>query len=136
MIDSSQMLGVILKSLAVIATIVPALWLLHRLGEGFGQPRRRHMRVLETQSLGAGQTLYLLRVGDEHLLLAGGKNGVSFLSTIRDLPVAEEERIEQIAVKGAGDGATTRRHSWGQRLEALRSGLRTCAAARAQTERD
>ena len=88
----------------VLLLVFPTLWVLRRwMGATEASGGRKVIHVVETQPLAEGQRLYLVRVQGRHLLLGGGKEGLSMLVELDDLelpampPTPEWEGRDQMA---------------------------------------
>ena len=73
----------------VIGMLAGVLWWLRRLAPRAGAGR--HLRVIESVSLGPGQSLHLLRLADRGLLVASSRDRCELLCELDTLP-ADEQR--------------------------------------------
>lgn len=102
-------LGLFLKLTAVLVLIVPVLWAVRRLvSPSSGRTGRgRLIQVLEARALPEGRVLYLVQVGERHLLLGGSKDALSLLAELPDLHVpaslaADESEASQFSWRESG----------------------------------
>lgn len=80
----------------VLLLVFPALWALRRwLGAPQGAGWRKVIHVVETQTLGEGQRLYLVRIQGRHLLLGGCKESLNVLAEMDDLEIPTAQPAPQ-----------------------------------------
>jgi len=100
----------------VLLLIFPTLWGLRRLlGAQTAGGWRKAIHVLETQSLGEGQRLYLVRVHGRHLLLGGCKESLSLLTEMEAPQEPEVVATNELKWDGAArlfTSAGGRRLAW------------------------
>lgn len=88
-------LGLFLKLGAVLMLIVPVLWAVRRLVMPHaGAAQRGLIHLVEIKTLAEGRTLYLVEVGEHHLLLGSSKDSLSLLAELPDLQVPESATTE------------------------------------------
>ncbi len=128
--DTLTLLGMVLKLGAVLLIIAPVLWLVKRFATPGGLQRARHIRLLETRSLGPGQVLYLLRVGEQDLLVAGSKSGLNVLTEVHGV------QAESLADAAPTSGAAADRQvpALASPLAWIRARLQEAGAARARPQ--
>ncbi|MCC7106044.1 MAG: flagellar biosynthetic protein FliO [Chloroflexi bacterium] len=81
----SAAVELILKLLVVLALIYVALAALRRYSLGIGLTRRAgHLEVIESTTLAPNRSVYLLRVGDRHLVVGVTPSQITTLATMDD----------------------------------------------------
>lgn len=69
----------------VLGTLVALLWWLRR-ASGRGPASGRHIQVVESISLGPGQSLHLVKLGDRGLLVASTAQRCDLVCEIENVP--------------------------------------------------
>ena len=83
---STNLLGVTLNLFMVLAAIILLAWIFKR-AQGFGQPASGSMRVTATLPLGPKERIFLLQVGDEHVVVGASSAGLNTLHVLNGPPL-------------------------------------------------
>ena len=79
------MLGSIASVALVLGLLAGLLWWLRRVAGG-GGAAGRHIRVIETVSLGPNRSLHLVKVGGRGLLIASSPEHCGLISELAEFP--------------------------------------------------
>jgi flagellar biosynthetic protein FliO len=85
----SLIVSVCVKLALVIALIYGSLYVVRRWQGGWFTPRKKHVTLLESTRLSPRQTLHLVRVGEQVLLVGATDQSVTLLTTVA-LPAQSE----------------------------------------------
>ena len=91
-----MMVNVSLKLIIVLLLIFTSAMLLKRFGIASFQTRTRNMKIVETLSLSPKRSLYIVRVGNQSLLLGATDQSINLIKEMDALTTIEEEETTPI----------------------------------------